>query len=66
MGFSIVQFVGVMYLYIGSTLSMFFENEKPALKQQIQAEFDKNADQKAPVPTRGDQSGSRGSLTEEE
>lgn len=56
-----------MHLYIGSTLSMFFENEKPALKQQIQAEFDKNADQKAPAPTRGVvKSGSRGSLTEEE
>lgn len=60
-------FEGVMYLYLGTTLSVFFENEKPALKQQIQAEFDKNADQKAPTPTRGvNKSGSKSSLNEEE
>lgn len=48
-----IQLLGVMYLYVGSQLSMFFDNEKPALKQQIQAEFDKQADQKLPTPTRG-------------
>lgn len=48
-----IQLLGVMYLYMGNTLAMFFDGEKPALKQQIQAEFDKNADQKPPRPTRG-------------
>lgn len=32
---------------------MFFDAEKPAIKQQIQAEFDKNAGQRPPAPTRG-------------
>lgn len=32
---------------------MFFDAEKPAIKQQIQSEFDKNSGQKAPPPTRG-------------
>lgn len=48
-----IQLVGIMHLYMGNALSMFFENEKPALKQQIQAEFDRNAGQKPPKPTRG-------------
>lgn len=48
-----IQLVGIMHLYMGNTLAMFFDSEKPALKQQIQAEFDKNADQKPPKPTRG-------------
>lgn len=42
-----------MCLYMGSSLSLHFENEKPALKQQIQSEFDKYVDQKPPAPTRG-------------
>lgn len=48
-----IQLLGTMHLYMGNTLTMFFDGEKPALKQQIQAEFDKNADQKPPKPTRG-------------
>lgn len=48
-----IQLLGVMHLYMGNTLSMFFDSEKPALKQQIQAEFEKNADQTAPKPFRG-------------
>lgn len=56
-----------MYLFIGNQLSMFFENEKPALKQQIQAEFDKQADQKAPIATRGvKKSGSNNCLDDDE
>lgn len=62
-----VQLLGLMYIYMGKTLAMFFENEKPALKQQIQAEFDKNADQVAPKPTRGlKKSGSICSIPENE
>lgn len=48
-----IQLVGILHLYMGNTLAMLFDSEKPALKQQIQAEFDKNADQKPPKPTRG-------------
>lgn len=50
---SAIQLVGIMHLYMGSTLNMFFENEKPALKQQIHAEFERNEGQKPPKPTRG-------------
>lgn len=32
---------------------MFFDGEKNTIKQQIQAEFQKNASQKPPKPTRG-------------
>lgn len=48
-----ISLLGTLHLYMGNTLAMLFDSEKPALKQQIQAEFDKNADQKAPQPTRG-------------
>lgn len=37
---------------------MFFESEKNTIKQQIQAEFQKNASQKPPKPTRGVKSSS--------
>lgn len=50
-----ITLLGTMYLYMGNTLMMFFDSEKPALKQQIQSEFDKNAGQKPPVATRGPQ-----------
>ena len=36
-----VSLLGVVYMYMGQTLRVFFENEKPALLQQIDAEFDK-------------------------
>lgn len=32
-----------MYLYMGAPLRMFFEDEKPALLAQIDAEFEKVA-----------------------
>jgi cytoskeleton-associated protein 5 len=50
-----ISLLGTMFLYMGPTLAMFFENEKPALRQQIQTEFDKYAGQKAPTPTKGNQ-----------
>ena len=31
----------VIYMYMGQQLRMFFEDEKPALLQQIDAEFEK-------------------------
>ncbi|KAJ6636203.1 Protein mini spindles [Pseudolycoriella hygida] len=45
--------LGIIYLYTGDTLMMFFDGEKNTIKQQIQAEFQKNAGQKPPKPTRG-------------
>lgn len=50
-----ITLLGTMYLYMGNTLMMFFDSEKPALKQQIQTEFDKFAGQKPPAATRGAQ-----------
>lgn len=36
-----ITLLGVMYLYMGAPLRMFFEDEKPALLAQIDAEFEK-------------------------
>ncbi|CAL8351661.1 unnamed protein product [Merluccius merluccius] len=44
--------LGVMYLYMGAPLRMFFEDEKAALLSQIDAEFQKMHGQSAPAPSR--------------
>jgi cytoskeleton-associated protein 5 len=36
-----MNLIGTLYLYIGTQLSLFFEDEKSQVQQQIQAEFDK-------------------------
>lgn len=41
---SAITLLGVMYLYMGAPLRMFFEDEKPALLSQIDAEFEKVRD----------------------
>ncbi|XP_053685172.1 protein mini spindles [Sabethes cyaneus] len=48
-----IALLGTMYLFMGNTLMMYFENEKHSLKQQIQSEFEKCAGLKPPVPIRG-------------
>ncbi|KAF5285627.1 hypothetical protein FQR65_LT13108 [Abscondita terminalis] len=48
-----ITLVGTLYLYMGPSLHMFFENEKPALRDQINAEFEKYENEKPPIPTRG-------------
>lgn len=48
-----ISLVGTLYLYMGSSLHMFFENERPALREQINAEFEKYENEKPPIPTRG-------------
>ncbi|XP_017847656.1 protein mini spindles isoform X3 [Drosophila busckii] len=48
-----IQLVGTMTMYMGNALMIFFDGEKPALKSQIQAEFDKNLGEKPPRPIRG-------------
>ncbi|XP_030375807.1 protein mini spindles isoform X2 [Scaptodrosophila lebanonensis] len=50
---SAILLVGTMAMYMGNALMMFFDGEKPALKLQIQAEFDKNVGEKPPKPVRG-------------
>uniref|UniRef100_A0A5F9CT68 Cytoskeleton-associated protein 5 n=1 Tax=Oryctolagus cuniculus TaxID=9986 RepID=A0A5F9CT68_RABIT len=50
---SAITLLGVMYLYVGPSLRMFFEDEKPALLSQIDAEFEKMQGQSLPAPTRG-------------
>ncbi|XP_029636093.1 cytoskeleton-associated protein 5 isoform X2 [Octopus sinensis] len=47
-----IQLLGVVYMYMGPSLRMFYENEKPALLQQIDAEFEKAKSEKPPAPTR--------------
>ncbi|XP_055685524.1 protein mini spindles [Lutzomyia longipalpis] len=62
-----IALLGTMYLFMGQSLVVAFEGEKPALKQQIMAEFEKNSDQRPPVPTRGvKKSASKGSLSDNE
>ncbi|XP_028287106.1 cytoskeleton-associated protein 5 isoform X2 [Parambassis ranga] len=47
-----ITLLGVMHLYMGAPLRMFFEDEKPALLAQIDAEFEKMQGQAPPPPTR--------------
>lgn len=48
-----VHLLGVVYMYMGPTLRVFYENEKSALLQQIDAEFEKVKGEKPPAPIRG-------------
>ncbi|XP_039988219.1 cytoskeleton-associated protein 5 isoform X2 [Xiphias gladius] len=47
-----ITLLGVMYLYMGAPLRIFFEDEKPALLAQIDAEFEKMQGQSPPPPVR--------------
>lgn len=48
-----ISFLGTLYVYMGPQLSMFFENEKAALVQQINAEFEKHEGETPQSPIRG-------------
>ncbi|XP_053160664.1 cytoskeleton-associated protein 5-like [Hemicordylus capensis] len=50
---SAFNLLGVIYLYIGAPLRTFFEDEKPPLLSQIDAEFEKMNGQSPPSPSRG-------------
>ncbi|XP_069595027.1 cytoskeleton-associated protein 5 isoform X5 [Ranitomeya imitator] len=50
---SAITLLGVMFLYMGAPLRMFFEEEKPALLSQIDAEFEKMKGQTPPASSRG-------------
>ncbi|KAM0725115.1 Protein mini spindles [Formica fusca] len=48
-----VKLLGTLYLYIGRPLLMFFEKEKPALRQQIKQECERRNGETPPMPIRG-------------
>ncbi|XP_078348745.1 cytoskeleton-associated protein 5-like isoform X2 [Oculina patagonica] len=48
-----IALLGTLHMYVGATLRVFFEEEKPALLQQIDAEFEKVKGEKPPAPTLG-------------
>ncbi|XP_020296342.1 protein mini spindles isoform X2 [Pseudomyrmex gracilis] len=48
-----VKLVSTLYLYMGKTLLTFFDNEKPALRQQIEQECEKRNGETPPAPIRG-------------
>ncbi|XP_075439924.1 cytoskeleton-associated protein 5 isoform X3 [Ascaphus truei] len=63
---SAITLLGVMHLYMGAPLRMFFEEEKPALLSQIDAEFEKVKGQTPPAPTRGSSKNRAGGEEREE
>ncbi|CAK9799265.1 Protein mini spindles [Anthophora plagiata] len=48
-----ITLLGTLYLFMGKTLLMSFENEKPALRQQIEQECEKHNGETPPIPIRG-------------
>ncbi|CAK9821655.1 Protein mini spindles [Anthophora retusa] len=48
-----ITLLGTLYLFMGKHLLIFFENEKPALRQQIEQECEKHNGEVPPVPLRG-------------
>lgn len=48
-----IGLLGTLYVFVGRSLLMFFENEKPALRQQIEQECEKRSGETAPAPIRG-------------
>lgn len=62
---SAITLLGTMYLFLGKPLLMFFENEKPALKQQIEQECEKYDGTVAPDPKRGPKNKSKSGITDD-
>lgn len=50
---AVITFLGTLYLYVGASLNIFFENEKAAIRDLINAECDKYEGNKPPIPTKG-------------
>ncbi|XP_026670191.1 protein mini spindles isoform X2 [Ceratina calcarata] len=48
-----ITLLGTLYLFTGKPLLTFFENEKPALRQQIEQECEKHNGETPPAPIRG-------------
>lgn len=49
-----ITLLGTLYMYLGHNLNVFFENEKAALRDLINAEFDRYENEKPPAPIRGE------------
>lgn len=63
---SAINLVCVLYLYMGAAVRTFFEDEKAALLQQIDAEIEKVKGEKPPAPTRGPVTSSGGDEEDED
>ncbi|XP_033322448.2 msps cytoskeleton-associated protein 5 isoform X2 [Megalopta genalis] len=50
---SAITLLGTLYMFMGKPLLMFFENEKSALRQQIEQECEKHNGESPPIPIRG-------------
>ncbi|XP_018308410.1 cytoskeleton-associated protein 5 isoform X3 [Mycetomoellerius zeteki] len=50
---SAITLLGTLYLYMGKSLLAYFDNEKLALRQQIEQECEKRNGETPPVPIRG-------------
>ncbi|KAJ8023557.1 Cytoskeleton-associated protein 5 [Holothuria leucospilota] len=61
-----VTCIGIMYMYMGANLRMLFEDLKPALLSQIDAEIEKVSDTKPPKPFRGLKKGGGGDAESDE
>ncbi|KAK2583775.1 hypothetical protein KPH14_009682 [Odynerus spinipes] len=48
-----ITLIGTLYLFMGRQILLFFENEKPSLRQQIEQECEKHNGESPPMPTRG-------------
>ena len=48
-----IGLLGVLHWYMGATAKRMFEDEKPAVLTQIEAECDKYKGQSLPIPSRG-------------
>ena len=63
-----IRLLAVLHWYMGATAKRMFEDEKDAIKSQIEAECDKYSGQSLPIPTRGGKKkeGGGGEANEEE
>uniref|UniRef100_A0AAY5EUX3 TOG domain-containing protein n=1 Tax=Electrophorus electricus TaxID=8005 RepID=A0AAY5EUX3_ELEEL len=61
-----VSLLGVMYMYMGAPLRIFFEDERTSLLSQIDAEFEKVKGQTPPAPIRGSSKASTGEEADEQ
>ncbi|XP_048511351.1 protein mini spindles isoform X1 [Athalia rosae] len=60
-----ISLLGTLYVYMGKPLLMYFDNEKPALKQQIDQECEKRFGETPSAPKRGSK-GNRRNVDEDD
>lgn len=61
-----INLLATLHMYLGAQLRMFFEDEKPALLQQIDAAFEKSSGETPPAPIRGPNVRSGNNVEDEE